>query len=106
MLDIRLPYFYNLPVAVLLVLYVVNKLEGVFASIITWSLNDIIAWGGLDVQSLLYLKLLLITLPALTAATWFFRQFYLRNDLYIREMIFILSVVNILGYLIPAFLPG
>jgi len=106
MLDIRLPYFYNLAVAVLLVLYVVNKLEGVFMSVTTWNLNTSIAYGGLDLQSLLYLKLLLVTLPALTAATWFFRQFYLRNDLYLRETIYILSVVNVLGYLIPAFLPG
>ena len=106
MLDIRLPYFYNLPVAVLLVLYVVNKLDGVFMTVSSWNLTHTINWGGLDLQTMFYIKLLLITLPALTAATWFFRQFYLRNDLYVREMIFILSVVNVLGYLIPAFLPG
>ena len=55
-------------------------------------------------QDFLVIKVLLVSLPALTAAAWFFRQFYLRNDLYVREMIFILSIVNVLSYLIPSFL--
>jgi hypothetical protein len=104
MLDIRLPYFYNLPVAILLTLYVVNKLEAVFMTSFIWNQNHTAGFLLPVAQDLLVFKVLLISLPALTAATWFFRQFYLRNDLYVREMIFILSIVNVLSYLIPAFL--
>lgn len=104
MLDIRLPYFYNLPVAILLTLYVVNKLEAVFMTASLWTQDHIVGTPIPVAQDWLILKVLLISLPALTAATWFFRQFYLRNDLYVREMIFILSIVNVLSYLIPAFL--
>jgi hypothetical protein len=104
MLDLRLPYFYNLPIVVLLILSVYSRLEGAFIALGSWNLNRTINWGGVDSETLLYLKLLLITLPAMTAAAYFIKQFYDRNDVYVRETLFILGVVNFLGYLIPAFL--
>jgi phage tail protein X len=97
MLDLRLPYFYNLPIAVLLFMYVGSRLEAVLGAVY-------VGHGGLDAEGLLYIKALLITLPAMTAAAYFIKQFYERNDVYVRETLFILGVVNFLGYLIPAFL--
>ncbi len=105
MLDIRLPYFYNLPIALLLVVNVVSRVETVLFALGSWHLNRAINWGIGDYQIWLYVKVALVTLPALTAALYFFQEFQRRNDVYVRELVFILSVVNILGYLIPAFLP-
>lgn len=105
MLDIRLPYFYNLPIALLLVLNVVSRVESVLGVIGSWGLDRTINCGIGDYQMWVYVKVALVTLPALTAALYFFREFQLRNDVYVRELVFILSAVNILGYLIPAFLP-
>lgn len=105
MLDIRLPYFYNLPIALLLVLNVASRVESVLVAIGSWNLNRTINWGIGDYQLWLYVKVALVTLPALVAALHFFKEFQQRNDVYVRELVFILSVVNFLGYLIPALLP-
>lgn len=104
MLDLRLPYFYNLPVAVLLILNVASRIESLLKAVGAWGRLHTIEWGGGDQHVLFYLKLLLITMPALMGAAYFVKQFYERNDVYVRETLFILGVVNFLGYLIPALL--
>ncbi len=101
MLHLRLPYFYNLPLAIMLVFYVVNTLEGIFGDLLQVPVTSICDGGS---EIVFYLKFLLIALPALTAATYFFREFYYRHDLYVREALYILSVVHVLSYLLPAFL--
>ena len=104
MLDIRLPYFYNLPIALLLVMYVVSRVESVLIRLNTWNLNLSVQASALDYQMLLYLKVAIAILPASTAAYYFFRQFYYRHDLYVRETVFILGVVNFLTHFLPIFL--
>lgn len=93
MLDIRLSYFYNLPPALLLSVYAMSKFDKV--------LMMHVAAG----EHQLVFRVFMITLPAMAAAGHFFHQFYLRNDVYVREAVFILSVVQFLTYFIPAFLP-
>jgi len=105
MLDIRLPHFYNLPIALLLVMYVVSRVEAVLITLSSLSLNPSIQLSALDYQTLFLMKVVLAVLPALTAAYYYFRQFYYRHDLYVRETIFILGVVNFLTHFLPVFLP-
>ncbi len=107
MLDLRLPYFYNLPIAVLLAMSVVSRLERLNRFLGACDGNPeyfgVVASSG-DTISLIYLKTLLITLPAMTGAAYFVKQFYERNDVYVRETLYILGIVNFLGYLIPSLL--
>lgn len=107
MFDLRLPYFYNLPIAVLLAMSVISRLERlsyfIGACDGTPEYFGVIAGPG-DTIFMIYLKTLLITLPAMTGAAYFVKQFYERNDVYVRETLFILGIVNFLGYLIPALL--
>ena len=107
MLDLRLPYFYNLPVAVLLVMTVVSRLERLNNFLEACDGNPeffgVIASAG-DTTVILYFKTLLITLPAMSGAAYFIKQFYDRNDVYVRETLYILGIINFLGYLIPSLL--
>jgi len=107
MLDLRLPYFYNLPIAVLLGMSVVSRLERLqyFLGACDGGpeLFGVIAAPG-DTTSIIYLKTLLITLPAMTGAAYFSKQFMDRSDVYVRETLYILGVINFLGYLIPSLL--
>ncbi len=104
MFDIRLPYFYNLPIAVLLVIHVSYRVESALLTALdnwNWAVSDSV----LSHELLLALKIGLMVTPALTAAVYFFNQFRERNDLYLRETIYILAVVNFLGYFLPGLLP-
>ncbi|MEM9928809.1 MAG: hypothetical protein AAF840_03230 [Bacteroidota bacterium] len=101
MFPLYLPYFYNLPVALLLVYYVVNRLEKYFFAFFPETLAlpyDL----GADI--IFYLKMLIIFLPALTAATHFFMRFYHRRDLDVRQTVQILVLVQLLSALLPGFL--
>lgn len=105
MLDLRLPYFYNLPVAVLLVIHVAYRVESALLTALdNWNLNMAINYSPLSYELLLALKIGLMVTPALTAAVYFFNQFREHNDLYLRETIYILAIVNFLGYFFPAFI--
>lgn len=88
--DIRLPYFYNMPPAVLLGIYVAGKIE---------------ALGSLPVDDpMLFLRTVFMILPAAAGGVYFFRQFRAKNDLYLREGVFILGMIQFLTYLLPSFL--
>lgn len=105
MLDLRLPYFYNLPIAVLLIVHVFYRLDTVLMT-----LNQPQLFYGMTGFSLtsnpllLYLKAALMVIPAIIAAAYFFKQYQARNDVYLREAIYILAIVNFLGYFLPGFI--
>lgn len=104
--DIRLPYFYNLPIAVLLGFYIWSRVERLLFFLGACDGGPEVFGVGATGDSLevIYLKTFLTVLPAATAAIHFIQQFNRRNDLSLRETIFILTAVNILTSLITAFL--
>lgn len=103
--DIRLPYFYNLPIAVLLGFYIWSRLERMLLFLGACDgAPELLGVGATDTLGLIYLKTFLTILPAATAAVHFVQQFNRRNDLSLRETIFILTAVNILTSLISVFL--
>lgn len=88
--DVRLPYFYHMPVAVLLGIYIAGKIEGL---------------GSIpDNDPMIVIRTVFMILPAATGAVYFFRQFKARNDLHLRESVFILGMIQFLTYLLPSFL--
>lgn len=96
-LDFRLPYFYHLPVCVLLVINVFYRID---AELIQ-QLNECLFRPDL----MDYFRLGLSVLPASTAAVYFYNQFKMRNDLLVRQSALILMLVHFLSYLLPSFLP-
>jgi len=104
--DIRLPYFYNLPIAVLLSFYIWSRLERLLFFLSACDGGPEVFGVGVTGDSLgvIYLKTFLTILPAASAAIHFIQQFNRRNDLSLRETIFILTAVNILTSLISVFL--
>jgi len=103
--DIRLPYFYNLPIAVLLGFYIWSRLERLLLFLVACDGSpQLLGVGAADTLWLIYLKTFLTVLPAASAAIHFLQQFSRRNDLSLRETIFILTAVNILTSLISVFL--
>lgn len=101
--NFRLPYFYHLPITILLVVHVFYRVEAVLASAGPRLFFGITGWSG--EPWLLYFRAGLSVLPAITAAVYFYKQFRSRNDLLVREGVLILILVQFLGHLLPSFLP-
>lgn len=104
--DIHLPYFYNLPVAILLSLLALGEVQ----SVLHLSDMDVIFTTTyyspmVDFPLWPYIRIAMITLPTVMAAGYFFRQYSRRNDLSLREAIFIIFAVNVFSSLIGTALP-
>ena len=89
MTDVNLPYFYNLPPAVLLGIYSASRLQDI---------------ANPHPGSHSALALIVMLIPSLTAGFYFLQQFREQRELSLRQGLFILVAVQLLTSLLPSFL--
>ncbi|MFT7121925.1 MAG: hypothetical protein ACJAZ9_002113 [Neolewinella sp.] len=99
----RLPYFYNLPLALIPTFFISSVSWTVSFGIGSWNMNRTINWGwpGLTPQNYLYVSFALTFIPAFFVAGYFIFQFIKHKEVKLFPAIGILMIMTLLSFALP-----
>ncbi len=93
----RLPYYFHLPIILLMLVVVLPAAWTVWVGIGSWDLQRTVNWGGkLSPWSLTLLRVSITSLPVLVAGIYFLRRFFRRQDVHLVYSVVIVAAA-ILG---------
>jgi hypothetical protein len=94
----RLPHYYHLPIALVLLFVVLSVAWTVWVGIGSWNLNRTINWGGsFGPWVQIFIKIGITLLPALAGAFYFLRRFFRRQEVHLGYSLLIVGVAVLLS---------
>lgn len=100
----RLPYYYYLPLAVISLFFTLAVAFTVWSGVGSWSHSRTVNWGygwlpeGIDWRTMIYVKTVLSSLPAIVIALHFLRKFTGRKEMGLVKAL----LLALLGFVLSA----
>jgi hypothetical protein len=94
----RLPHYYHLPLALLMLLFVLTVAWTVWVGIGSWNLNRTINWSGsFGPWVQIFIKIGITLLPTLAGVFYFLRRFVRRQEVHLAYSLLIAGAAVLLS---------